>query len=236
MKPSLNLFRASAFALSFAALGSTISACGGKSFLTRSTSDNQSKIQLANMTKSEAIADFNYIVENFKRNYGPLKFKEQRFGYKFADLIAEARAKLDSASTDAEFFEIYATFLGAFQDGHVSFRAPVLSGVGEVSAQIPIALMPVEGKALVEELLDPSLLEFGIAPGDEVVSVDGVSPFEIAERVAKMRSSGNPESNKHAVYNSFFRGSYMGKLYPAAPSALVKVRKPDGAEFDVTLS
>ena len=231
--PRSSRLGASALGLSVVLGSALVLSCGTGS---KTQQSQVQKIQLKNMSQEEAQADFAQIVETFRRNYGPLKFKEQRFAFTFDDLVAEHKQRLSAAVTDGEYFEIFASFLASFRDGHVSFRAPVLTALNEVTAEIPIALMPVEGKALVESIIDPSIKDFGIAEGDIILRIDGQDPVEIAKQLSKLKSSGNEESDKHNVVNAFFRRNYMGKLYPKSPTALVEVQKPDGKVFQVTLS
>ena len=192
------------------------------------------KLQISSMSSREAVADFRQIVETFRRNYGPLKYKEERFGYSFDELAAQAELELRKVKTDGEYFEIYSRFLANFRDGHVSFRAPVLSSVKAVSAEIPIYLVPLEGRAFVE-VIDESLAIYNISVGDEILLVDGENPVDIAAKISQLRSSGNEESDKHFVVGSFFRQNYFGKLYPTGNAASIVVQKPNGAKFTVSI-
>src|SRR5690606_4568709 len=112
-----------------------------------------SDLKLRRLTRGEAMADLNEIVAKVKTLYGPLKFKEERFGYTFDDLVAKARADIQSSNSDNEVFGAYQRFLAAFEDGHVGIRFtdnndPV------AKIQIPIFTTPIEGKAIVAKVAE----------------------------------------------------------------------------------
>ena len=118
---------------------------------------SQSEIQIASMSQPEALADLIQIVETYRMQYGPLKYKETTLGLQFENMVSEAREAVSLAQTDAEYIYEYAKFLGKFRDGHVSFRAPVLTSLNELQAVIPLVLTPIEGRAIITSITDPSL-------------------------------------------------------------------------------
>lgn len=125
-------------------------------------------------------------------------------------------------------------FGAALQDGHVQFSVEnSASNVRRYS--IPISLDVIEGKAIIGAI-DEKLSEYtGFSIGDEVLSIDNVSPIEIGKVTLKYKSLATALSNKHAAIYAFYRPSYMTDIIPQKPLALVKATKADGTivSFDV---
>jgi Peptidase family S41 len=197
---------------------------------------DDSNTQLVSLSKAEALADFKQIVDSMKGQYGPLEYKEARFGFKFPDLVSKYKQEIEASNTDAEFFASYSRFLGEFHDGHVSFRAPVASTVGMVRAFVPIEITPVQGRAIVEAIDEDVLKGIGVEAGDELLLVDGRTPFEIAASANKYKRFGNELSDKLGVGYSFVRGNFMGELVPKSSTVVAVFQKPDGTKTTQELS
>ena len=189
---------------------------------------------LRDMTEDEAAEDLEQIFSYVRTLYGPYEFKEARYGYSIADLEDEARARLMDAPGDGGFYETAHWFLAKLDDGHVGLRTarngnPVL---GYVSG---LTLQPVDGKALVAELDDPSLADLGIAFGDEVTAIDGVAPEELLGKFRELASMGNDVSNQHLVDALLNRPSYASSLLPTSPTVHLDLRRADGSEYSADL-
>ncbi len=186
--------------------------------------------ELRDMSQFEAQQDLEQIFGHVRTLYGPYEYKEERFGYSIAELEEQAREMLAEFPGDSGFFETARWFLTRFQDGHVSLSQPRTSEP-VVGYQIGIAVQPVEGKALVGGLLDPSLAQLGISYGDEVLAVDGVTPYELLEKATKLGSLGNDLSNEHLILRAFLRPGFASSLTPEGPVAEVDFRRADGSEY-----
>jgi Peptidase family S41 len=185
---------------------------------------------LRDMSAAEAAEDLEQIFTYVRTLYGPYEYKEQRFGYSIAALEDEARAMLVDSPNDDGFYAAGNWFLSRFDDGHVNlFGAP--SSNPTVSYVIGLFLQPVEGKALVAELFDPSLAAVGVAFGDEVVAVDGVSPFALLDQIRKLDGFGNPLTNQHLIYRALIRPGFAANIRPVSPTARVDFRRADGSEY-----
>jgi Peptidase family S41 len=185
---------------------------------------------LRDMSAVEAGEDLEQIFTLVRTLYGPYEYKEARFGYSIAKLEDEARAKLASAPGDDGFYTVANWFLSRFDDGHVSLlTAPSADPVRLYV--VGIVLQPVDGKALVAELIDPSLAAVGVAYGDEVVSVDGVSPFSLLDEFRKLDGFGNPLTNQHLIYQTFIRQGFAASIRPTSPTTHVDFRRADGSEY-----
>ena len=210
--------------LSFLFSISTIIACSQeKPVFERSTSTDAIRA----MTNSEREKDFNALVEAFQNLYGPLQYKEKRFGFKFDDLVAEYGAKISNAKSDEEFFGLLKQFTVRFKDGHVSLSAPL--GPASTVYRIPILLSTVEGRALVDVVMDEKLTDsHQIEEGDEVLEIDGVSAMSLLPTLKKYSAFGNEISDRQLIFRAFARPAYLIELKPTAPVAKVKFAKRDG--------
>lgn len=177
------------------------------------------------LTPREAEVDFDFMVNTFRDQYGPLEYKEQRFDFSFENWAAQNRARLKDATSDAEIFAVFAEFLTKFQDGHVSIGFRV-NNANVNRYSIPIFLTPVAGKALVADV--PAGLASEIRMGDEVLTIDGETPAQLLAKVLKYRSWATPESNEHLMFAIFNRDFHMVDLIPKKNAARVTFKKPDG--------
>lgn len=185
---------------------------------------------LRDMTTAEASEDLEQVFTLVRTLYAPYEYKEARFGYSIAALEDEARATLAANPNDDGFYTATSSFLAHFDDGHVSLSSapssdPVLTYL------VGIVLQPVDGKALVAELLDPSLADQGVSYGDEVVTVDGVSPFDLLDEFRKLDGYGNPLTNQHLLFRTFIRQGFAASIRPTSPTTHVELRRADGSEY-----
>lgn len=185
-------------------------------------------VRLRDLTVEEAKADFQQIVDGFRNLYGPLEYKERRYGFSFDDLVAKSLGELDSASSDKDVYAIYARFLANFDDGHVSIRFPSRSSLGFNRVTIPIVAEPLDGKPIVTAIGDPTLAELGVEIGDEVLSVDGRSAKDLLKEFVALEGMANDVSREHLYFRLFNRRNYSGDLFPTDPEAVIVLRKADG--------
>lgn len=179
------------------------------------------------MNKTEQQTDFSMLVEAFRTLYGPLHYKEKRFGFQFDDLVQEFREKLENAKGDEEYVGLLQQFVNRFQDGHVSLQVKV--GDASVTYRIPLFIAPVEDKAIIFSIGDKALTEsHGIDVGDEILEIDGVKPFDLLPIIKKYNTMGNEVSDRHYIFRALSRPAYMTELKPTRPSARLKIAKPSG--------
>jgi hypothetical protein len=185
---------------------------------------------LRDLSAAEAAEDLEQIFTLVDTLYGPYEYKEARFGYSIPELEETARQKLAGTSGDDGFYTAANWFLSRLDDAHVALvGAPSANPV--VTYYVGIVLQPVEGKALVAELFDPSLAELGVAYGDEVVAVDGVSPFAMLDKFRELSGFANPITNQHLIYRALIRPGFAQSIRPTSPTTLVDFRRADGSEY-----
>jgi hypothetical protein len=186
------------------------------------------------MTRAEAEADLEQLFGYIRTFYGPYEYKEARFGYSIAALEDEARAIFDGEPTDDGFYTAGNWLLSRFDDGHVNLLAALRSNP-IVRYEVGLFLTPVEGKALVAEVAE-TLAGMGIAYGDEVVAVDGVSPFTLlADEIREIDGFGNPITNQHLIFRALSRPGFAANLRPQGPTAHLDLRRADGTDYTLDL-
>jgi C-terminal processing protease CtpA/Prc len=185
---------------------------------------------LRDMTAAEASEDLEQVFTLIRTLYGPYEYKQARYGYSIADLEEEARSRLAAQPGDDGFYTAANWFLTRLNDGHVGLDASPRSNP-VTSYEIGILVQPVDGKALVAEVFDPSLADRGIEYGDEILSVDGLTPFEYLDAALEIDAIANDLTNEHLILRAFLRPGFSERLRPTAPTAHVVVRKADGTEF-----
>ena len=192
-----------------------------------------SQVKMRPLTKQEAHADFSELVERMRNLYGPLQYKEARLGFKLDDLAKKGHDDIDAAKTETETLGVYAKFLAKFRDAHVSIQFPANS-TGITAYKIGIFLIPVEGKALVAAV-DPDLQDQNIAVGDEVVTIDGVTPFSMLPTILKYRDMANDVSNRQALFKVLNRPAIITELTPKTSTARLEFAKADGSKMAAEL-
>jgi len=186
---------------------------------------------LKRLTPQQGQQDLAELVALVEDYYGPLKFKEERFGIKVAALQASAAAEISKATSDDEIYGALAKFLAAFQDGHVDIEFPGHSTVPN-NYKIPIFLTPIEGKAIVASV-ESTAASFGLAEGDEVETIDGIPAMDLVKTIVKYKSLGNADSNAHLLARALNRPSHMTELRPKNDRAIIKGKKIDGTPFTI---
>lgn len=210
-------FRIALLSITVALLGST--ACTPK---TAAPGALDESALIRPLSESEALADYDAMISSIRSLYGPLEYKQRRFGYNFENEAAAVRTKFSAAKTDSEKLSLFFELLRKLEDGHVSLSQPVRERY-----EIPIIAMPIEGKFIVSRMA-PALAPYGIALGDEVLSIDGVTPEDALKIITKYTWFANVESDRHMIYYFFLRPSFIPELTPKDAFAQIKFAKPDG--------
>lgn len=174
------------------------------------------------LSQSEALADYDAMIESIHSLYGPLEYKERRFGYKFDNEVASLRHALLTATTEDEKLGTFYETLRLLQDGHVSMQTPFKS-----TKRIAIFAVPV-GTSFYVDFVNPNLAVHGITRGDELVAIDGQTPEDLLKIALKYSWSGNDESDRHMAYLLFSRPGYMTALQPTSATANIELKKANG--------
>lgn len=201
---------------------------------TVSANDRTHSQALRPLNSDEQKADFDQMLTMFKTYYGPYQYKEARLGVKIENLANDLKAKALTAKTDEEFAGYVMQMGAALHDGHVQIHV-INTNSGIASYKMPIVVTPIEGKAIIGDISKEFGDETGLKVGDEILSVDGVSPFDIMKTSLKYRSLATPLADLHNVMYTFMRPSYMTDLVPTSSVATVKGVKADGTVVEMEL-
>jgi hypothetical protein len=205
-----------------------LAACSSGSATTAGGEDD-----LRGLSKAEALADFNQVVDNIRTFYGPLEYKKQKFGFDLDQAAAKGRAEIEAGQNEADRVRAIYKLLAQLHDGHVSLSWK-LRGDESVGNNLLFIVTPIEGKWIVAGAAPTA---GGIKKGDELVSIDGMAPARMEELLNQIQQVGTPESTKHDVGASMtFRPFYAPKeLAPRGPNATVVVRRADGTEATLSV-
>ncbi len=187
------------------------------------------------LTANERAADFDQLAEMFKVYYGPYQLKETNLSISLMKNASDLKALALNAKSDEEFMGYVMQFGATLQDGHVQFQIEnTASNIQRY--RIPIILTPIEGKAIVADIDKDLTAISGIAVGDEVLMVDGKSPFQNLATALKYRRTARTLSDEaFLLATNFSRPSYMTDLIPTSPLSEVQFKSAAGSVQIVSL-
>lgn len=192
-------------------------------------STHDSQLKLRDLNKREALSDFDEMVSTVRDLYGPLQYKEKRLGFKFDDWVTQIRQQIESSIGDTEYLSHFAEFLTRFSDAHVSIKIPLNASTIE-TYKLDLFVEPVEDKAIITTIGD-SLKDQGISAGDELVTIDGQSPFDLLKIATKYSSMANPISEKQLLFKVLQRPAFIKELVPTSAMATLALARPDGTNY-----
>lgn len=139
--------------------------------------------------------------------------------------LPEVRA----ATTTADYYRVLKRFVAQLHDGHSSIRLPA-QVADQLEAQPGVRTALVEGRVFVVELLDPALGALGLAPGMELVEIEGQPVQAWAQaRIAPYQPASTPQDLAARTYE---RALLSG---PLDRPLQVRVRAADGATRTLSL-
>jgi len=185
-----------------------------------------SQLHTPPLTAAQGLEELHAIVSKVKALYGPLEFKEERFGYTLADLVTKAETEIKAATNDQQTMAAYVRFLMSFRDGHVGIRFKG-NNTEIKSYKLPFYLVPVEGKAIVAKV-GITLSAQGVSVGQELISIDGQNPIDLQKQISVYKSFGNEVSDRHALACVTNRAFFMEGLLPTQPYATLKFQDAAG--------
>jgi len=146
----------------------------------------------AQLTVEQKLADFNQMAAVFAKQYAPYDWKVRTAGF---DLF-ELKPWLDrvrGTGDDLEFADLVYRYTASLRDGHVQPFLP-----STFQAYLGFTVDIYDGRFLVDEV-DRRFLPAARYPftvGDELVSLDGVTPEEWVARLSHYAESGNPRTTR----------------------------------------
>ena len=201
-----------------------LAACAADS----STSVGGGTEDLRGLTREEVLADLNVMGDTIHAFYGPLQFKQARFGFDIDKELTKARSAVSKGKTEADRVRALYDLLAKLQDGHVSLQWQ-LQGDASADYNLPFVVTPVEGSYLAVAVGGG----LAIKRGDELVSIDGNTTKQMEDLIRKSDDIGTPESTLHDLgFRMTQRPFYENvALVPTAATAHVVLHHADGSEY-----
>lgn len=146
----------------------------------------------AQTTAEQRRVDFEQLAGGVAKTYAPYAWKIQAFGYDALQLKPWLE-RVARAKDDLEYYEICMQYVAALKDLHSGYFLK-----SDFVAELPIYVDLYDGKALVEYIDRGSLpaSRFSFEAGDEVVSVDGVTPEVWMEYAGRLQSFANERATR----------------------------------------
>ena len=198
--------------------------------------DSTQSNSLRELSKDESVSDLRQLSDLFKVYYGPLEYKQKRFGFSLEQYTLEMEEKIKNAKSEEEAVGYLYQFAAKFDDGHVGVRVSnTANGISYYS--LPFTVAPVENSALVTKLETEKYADIAgeISVGDELLSVDGVKPTDILPVAAKYKGMGNALSVKHFIMYAVKRPSFITELKPTSSMAKLEFKRRDGSIYKLSL-
>lgn len=215
-------------AASILLVGVSVAACGSPS---RSGSAED---DLRSPSTREALVELDQIAEAIRAYYGPLEYKKERFGFDLDREVAKAKTQLRSATTMTEGDRVRPVIelLAKLKDGHVSYSYPLPADTS-ARLSLPLSVTPVEGSYVVSRITPQ--LPAGIALGDILISVDGLTTAKLEGMLLPLTEIGTLASSRHMVGRGMTtRAFYLpSELQPKQAAAHLVFQKADGAPYKV---
>jgi hypothetical protein len=183
----------------------------------------------AQMTADQRRVDFESLAAAVTKGYAPYQWKKDIFGFD-AMLLKPWLDRAAAATDDMAFYELQMEYIASLKDLHSGYYLP-----SDFTAELPLWVDLYDGKPLIE-LIDRASLpasKFPFEVGDEVVSVDGVTPEAWIAQVSKLQTFANERATRRWALDqiayrqqaTFPRAAQIG-----ATATLVVRRMKTGAE------
>jgi carboxyl-terminal processing protease len=176
------------------------------------------------LSVDERIAGLSVLWSNVKH---VLPGFETRPGLDLDSLYLAYLPRVRPAQSTLQYYLVLMRFVAALRDAHSNVYLPDTLASRRY-ARPPLRTLPVEGTAVVRWVLAPELDSLGIAPGQVVLSIDGVRTDEyVRTRVAPYVSASTPQDRALRAYG------YELLAGDAAEPVDLILRQPDGTTFQV---
>ena len=197
--------------------------------------------QLRSVTTAEALADFDQLAETFRSLYGALDRKQARYGFDFETHVREIRARIQNASTDAEFQGLFVEFVARFKDAHISLSPAFVGNDALISDDshsfsLPVSVMPIGNTYVVYDVAPGAANQVKV--GDELVTIDGESVEYLVGSLLRYAGTPNVLAAQHmASARVTTRSPYVSLMtgIHAGSSSTLSLRGADGNVRDVSL-
>ena len=171
------------------------------------------------------------IREALDRMYAHRKDKEARYGIDEDALFGKTEDRLVAATTWEQYDAAIYGALAAFHDSHLTYHPPETAAPARGYTSFRLGLTTVLAH---DHLLVATSELAGVAPGDEVIAIDGMPVADVLRAAVEARAVSRPEAATAA-----FAKTWTSVLYPKgdAPRARrIRTRDRAGAEHDIAIA
>src|SRR5262249_9895218 len=147
------------------------------------------------LTLDQKLTDFRQLAGLFGKRYAPYEWKKQNHQF---DLL-DSKPWLDRVAatrTDLDYYEVCVDYVSSLHDANARFFLP-----SSFRARLGFSVEVIEGRTFIISV-DRRLLpakDYPFDPGDELVSLDGKSPGEWLDSLAKYAMQSSPRATQHAA-------------------------------------
>lgn len=179
-----------------------------------------------NISEDEKVAGLSKLWSEVKYNFFDTAMLEKLdWDRQYLETLPRVRA---SRSTE-EYYRVLAELVGKLKDGHTNVYPPQ-ELFDRVFGVPMLKTLPVEGRVIVTEVLDPGLRAHGIMPGLEVVAVEGAEVKAYAARnVAPYVSASTPQDEELRTFG------YQFLMGPVGTPVRVTFRDAAGKQLEHAL-
>jgi carboxyl-terminal processing protease len=169
--------------------------------------------------------------------YAHRKAKLARYAIDEDALFAETETRLLAATTWAAYDDAFYDALAKFHDGHLVYHPPqtMRPAAGYVSYRLGLRTVMGKDRLLVAEVEPGSdAATAGVAPGDEVIEIDGKPIKDVFALVIDGRASSRPESSLASYAKTWTAVLVPKGDKPRARS--IRVKRYVGGELAVAIT
>jgi hypothetical protein len=181
------------------------------------------------LTEEQRVQDFQALSGLYAKSYAGANWKIVSLGVNLFETkpwIARVRA----AKSDLEHVQVLMEYVASFQDSHAQVRMQ-----SNFLADLGFYCDLYDGKVMID-LVDRFLLPqrtYPFGSGDELISIDGRAPLELARQIALLSGSGNPRAGlRLALQRLTFRTQEVNPFAADVPdeSTVVILRQSGATE------
>lgn len=178
------------------------------------------------LTTEEKISDLYWIYSQFRGNYAPLEYKQQRFGFNYETLKAQYLRAAEDTRTNEEFYRLMHRFVAEFRDAHTSstLMASTLPSRTEIAYLGFDGVRSGDGVVVTKLLPTINPKSYPLKVGDKILKLDGVAlPEVVRTEMVRLRDLGQDEANLTYHMNRIFSRMSLVETLPGKDTAVLTI-------------
>jgi C-terminal processing protease CtpA/Prc len=176
-------------------------------------------------TRAEMVADLEHLTVRLKRAWAYAEDKRTFLGVDIDALHAAAMRQLDEVHDADGFYFVVEKYISGLMDGHASVRPGHASPGLSAPNRWPFEPIRLDGHFYVKALDDGNA---PLRPGDEILSVNGVSLRDRFETALARSTGSTPAGRESRAVGTMRRG--------AEKQISINAARPDGSSFTCELA